>query len=80
LHQIFSGAKDEYCLVLIGSEDTKNDLNYQHVYVKNQYFCSPNWNLLKEIGTLSVTHGVSAKSDWLDGLIVAVNLLKDEAQ
>ncbi|XP_054268759.1 X-ray repair cross-complementing protein 5-like isoform X2 [Macrosteles quadrilineatus] len=80
--KIFANSQDEFGLVLIGSEETKNELNYPNVYVQNSYFSCANWNLMKNISNLTVAKhsGNSSNSDWLDGLIVAVNLLKEESE
>ncbi|KAG8246494.1 X-ray repair cross-complementing protein 5 [Homalodisca vitripennis] len=76
--KIFSDATDQFSLIFVGSSKTDNDLNYPHIEVKQKWFVPPNWDLLKAVDDMKATDVKSA--DWLDGLIVAVNLLKHETE
>uniref|UniRef100_A0A1B6HY89 Ku domain-containing protein n=1 Tax=Homalodisca liturata TaxID=320908 RepID=A0A1B6HY89_9HEMI len=76
--KIFSDATDQFSLIFVGSSKMDNDLNYPHIEVKQKWFVPPNWDLLKAVDDMKATDVKSA--DWLDGLIVAVNLLKHETE
>uniref|UniRef100_A0A1B6GA37 VWFA domain-containing protein n=1 Tax=Cuerna arida TaxID=1464854 RepID=A0A1B6GA37_9HEMI len=76
--KIFSDAADQFSLIFVGSNKTENDMDYPHIEVKQRWFVPPNWDLLRAIENMKTTDVNSA--DWLDGLIVAVNLLKHETE
>lgn len=76
--QIFSDTKDQFGLILVGSEETNNQQGYPHICTKNEWLTTPNWKMLKHIESLSAT-SVST-GDWLDGLVVAINFLKSESE
>eukprot|EP00063_Salmo_salar_P038303 XP_014013138.1 PREDICTED: X-ray repair cross-complementing protein 5-like [Salmo salar] len=77
--QVFAENKDELALVLFGSDDTKNNLakdgQYQNISVHRQLMI-PNFELLEEIQ--NDVHPGSQQADWLDALVVCMDLLQNE--
>uniref|UniRef100_A0A673XS67 X-ray repair complementing defective repair in Chinese hamster cells 5 n=1 Tax=Salmo trutta TaxID=8032 RepID=A0A673XS67_SALTR len=77
--QVFAENKDELALVLFGSDNTKNNLakdgQYQNISVHRQLMI-PNFELLEEIQ--NDVHPGSQQADWLDALVVCMDLLQNE--
>uniref|UniRef100_A0A8C7CPH0 X-ray repair complementing defective repair in Chinese hamster cells 5 n=1 Tax=Oncorhynchus kisutch TaxID=8019 RepID=A0A8C7CPH0_ONCKI len=77
--QVFAENKDELGLVLFGSDNTKNNLakddQYQNISVHRQLMI-PNFELLEEIQ--NDVHPGSQQADWLDALVVCMDLLQNE--
>lgn len=77
--QIFSQPHDEVALVLMGTDATSNNLNatlddgYDHIVVAFNLETT-NWSMLQLL-TREVVAG-SAEADWMDAIIVAIDLLK----
>ena len=70
-------SKDELAIVLMGTEDTENNLDYKHITVPFSLGL-PSWDILQLLeGDLK---GTSKDADWLDALVVAMDLLKQESQ
>ncbi|XP_055733495.1 X-ray repair cross-complementing protein 5 isoform X2 [Salvelinus fontinalis] len=77
--QVFAENKDELGLVLFGSDNTKNNLakdgQYQNISV-HRHLMIPNFELLEEIQ--NDVHPGSQQADWLDALVVCMDLLQNE--
>lgn len=80
--KIFARPDDEVGIVLFGTEGTKNDLNsslegFESIteLIEMQ---RPNWNMIRMINQLEPTSDIT--TDWVDGLVVAVNFAKNETQ
>lgn len=63
-------------MILVGSEKTENELDYPNIEVKNKWLTVPNWDMLKTVESLTASN---VTADWLDALIVSINLLKNES-
>ncbi|KAM8856741.1 X-ray repair cross-complementing protein 5-like [Spinachia spinachia] len=79
--QVFAETKDELALVLFGTDSTKNSLDqdgqYQNITVHRPLMV-PDFQLLEEIATQ--IHPQSQRADWLDALVVCMDLLKTGTQ
>ncbi|XP_031714163.1 X-ray repair cross-complementing protein 5 isoform X2 [Anarrhichthys ocellatus] len=79
--QVFAETKDELALVLFGTDSTKNSLEqdgqYQNITV-HRNLMMPDFELLEEIE--NQIHPESQQADWLDALVVCMDLLKTETQ
>ncbi|XP_023665262.1 X-ray repair cross-complementing protein 5 isoform X1 [Paramormyrops kingsleyae] len=77
--QVFAETKDELGLVLFGTENTKNSLDssgqYQNIYV-HRHLMLPDFELLEDIQ--QKIHPGSKHADWLDALVVCMDLLQKE--
>ncbi|XP_059199012.1 X-ray repair cross-complementing protein 5 [Centropristis striata] len=77
--QVFAETKDELALVLFGTDSTKNSLDqdgqYQHITV-HRHLMVPDFELLEEIQ--NQIHPENQQADWLDALVVCMDLLKKE--
>lgn len=79
--KIFAKPNDEVALILMGCDETKNDLNdtmngFENI-TETISLQMPNWEMIRELD--KVERG-NSKSDWVDGLVVAVNFAKNETQ
>ncbi|KAK5861164.1 hypothetical protein PBY51_022580 [Eleginops maclovinus] len=79
--QVFAETKDELALVLFGTDSTNNSLEqddqYKNITV-HRHLMVPDFELLEEIE--NQIHPESQQGDWLDALVVCMNLLKTETQ
>ncbi|XP_053554079.1 X-ray repair cross-complementing protein 5 [Bombina bombina] len=77
--QVFAESKDETAVVLFGTEGTKNALadgdQYQNITVQ-RHLMLPDFELLEEIE--SVLEPGSQQADFLDALIVCMDILQKE--
>ncbi|XP_062390923.1 X-ray repair cross-complementing protein 5 [Sardina pilchardus] len=77
--QVFAETKDELGLVLFGTDHTKNplatDSQYQNIAV-HRHLMIPDFELLEEIE--KDIHPGSQQADWLDALVVCMDLLQKE--
>uniref|UniRef100_A0A665WWE8 Ku domain-containing protein n=1 Tax=Echeneis naucrates TaxID=173247 RepID=A0A665WWE8_ECHNA len=77
--QVFAETKDELALVLFGTDSTKNPLaqdgQYQNISI-HRHLMMPDFDLLEEIE--NQIHPESQQVDWLDALVVCMDLLKTE--
>ncbi|XP_071321987.1 X-ray repair cross-complementing protein 5 [Trachinotus anak] len=77
--QVFAETKDELALVLFGTDSTKNPLaqdgQYQNITI-HRHLMMPDFELLEEIE--SQIHPESQQVDWLDAVVVCMDLLKTE--
>lgn len=76
--QLFSKPKDEVSLLLMGTNETDNELNielqgYEHISHGIRMGCVT-WNMLKFVDSSIDGSGVNA--DWLDAIVVAMNYLR----
>ncbi|KAM4558391.1 X-ray repair cross-complementing protein 5-like [Odontesthes bonariensis] len=79
--QVFAETKDELALVLFGTDATKNPLDqdgqYQNITVHRKLMI-PDFELLEEIE--HQIHPESQQADWLDALVVCMDVLQTETQ
>uniref|UniRef100_A0A8C7Z2R1 X-ray repair cross-complementing protein 5 n=1 Tax=Oryzias sinensis TaxID=183150 RepID=A0A8C7Z2R1_9TELE len=79
--QVFAETKDEVALVLFGTDATKNPLEqdeqYQNIVV-HRHLMVPDFDLLEEIE--HQIHPEGQQADWLDALVVCMDLLQKETQ
>ncbi|KAM9709647.1 X-ray repair cross-complementing protein 5-like [Menidia menidia] len=79
--QVFAETKDELALVLFGTDATKNPLDqddqYQNITV-HRHLMIPDFELLEEIE--HQIHPESQQADWLDALVVSMDLLRTGTQ
>ncbi|XP_014859247.1 PREDICTED: X-ray repair cross-complementing protein 5 isoform X1 [Poecilia mexicana] len=79
--QVFAETKDELALVLFGTDSTKNPLDqdgqYQNITV-HRHLMVPDFELLEEIE--HQIHPENQQADWLDALVVSMDLLQTETQ
>ncbi|XP_067108403.1 X-ray repair cross-complementing protein 5 [Osmerus mordax] len=78
--QVFAENKDELGLVLFGTDTTKNlladDSQYQNITV-HRHMMLPDFDLLEEVHS-QIQPG-SQQADWLDALVVCMDLLQKES-
>nr|XP_043875091.1 X-ray repair cross-complementing protein 5 isoform X1 [Solea senegalensis] len=79
--QVFAETKEELALVLFGTDSTKNPLSkdgqYQNITI-HRHLMLADFDLLEEIE--NQIHPESQQADWLDALVVCMDLLKTETQ
>ncbi|XP_062546603.1 X-ray repair cross-complementing protein 5 [Armigeres subalbatus] len=80
--KIFSKPQDEVGLVLMGTDETNNQLNLDYggyQYISEAFELNPsNWQMLRILE--KQVHPSTVNGDWFDALIVAMNFLKVNAQ
>ena len=72
--RLFSESKDEICLVMLGSEETNNNLDYDNVSVFERGFATADWDLVTFLR--EHVQGTGVEADWLDSVIVSLDLLR----
>ena len=72
--RLFSESKDEICLVLAGSEETNNSMDYDNIAVFERGFGPADWDLVTFLR--SHVEGTQLEADWLDSVIVAMDMLR----
>ncbi|XP_008326808.1 X-ray repair cross-complementing protein 5 [Cynoglossus semilaevis] len=79
--QVFAETKEELALVLFGTDSTKNPLHrddqYQNIIV-HRHLMVADFELLEEIE--NQIHPESQQADWLDALVVCMDLLQTETK
>ena len=73
--KLFSESKDDVAVVLLGSEETNNNLGYEGVNVIERGLAPADWDLIAFLRE-HVT-GSDMETDWLDGVTVACDVLKN---
>ena len=73
--RLFSESKDEVCLVLLGSEETNNNMDYPNVSVLERGFAPADWDLVTFLR--EDVAGTEVEADWLDSVIVALDVLRN---
>lgn len=80
--KIFSKPQDEVGLVLMGTDDTSNQLNVEcggYEHISEAFELGPcNWKMLRILE--SRIHPSTVNANWFDALVVATNFLKVGAQ
>lgn len=80
--KIFAKPNDEVGLVLMGAEETSNDLNSSLQGFENIFEMAPlqipTWEMIRDLDNKLSPCDYS--SDWVDGLIVALNFAKSSTQ
>lgn len=80
--KIFAKPNDEIALILMGSDETINDLNrsmkegFENI-VEKIPLQMPTWEMVR---TLNELRPSEFSSEWVDGLVVALNYAKLETQ
>ncbi|PNF22251.1 X-ray repair cross-complementing protein 5 [Cryptotermes secundus] len=74
--KIFANLKDEVTLILLGSDETQNSLNYKNISVTHSLALS-SWEMVQFVEDLT---GTMVNADWLDAIVVAMNVLKEETE
>uniref|UniRef100_A0A0K2UUL8 Xray repair crosscomplementing protein 5like [Strongylocentrotus purpuratus] n=1 Tax=Lepeophtheirus salmonis TaxID=72036 RepID=A0A0K2UUL8_LEPSM len=76
--KMFSEAKDRFALVLFGSQETDNSMDYEGVKVVRDVWGPASFELLRYL-ELKVGGESEKGSDWLDAIVVGLDYLKDKA-
>ncbi|XP_047103907.1 molybdenum cofactor biosynthesis protein 1-like [Schistocerca piceifrons] len=72
---IFTSGKDEIGLIVLGSDKTQNPLDYPNVSVEFP-LALPTWQMISFVE--KSLHESEIKTDWIDGVVVGMQVLKDE--
>ena len=79
--KIFAKPNDEIALLLMGADETSNDLNRSLSGFENIVefipLQMPSWDMVR---ALEKIEPCDFNSDWVDGLVVAMNFAKNETQ
>ncbi|XP_046984583.1 molybdenum cofactor biosynthesis protein 1-like [Schistocerca americana] len=73
--RIFTSGKDEIGLIVLGSDKTQNPLGYPNVSVEFP-LALPTWQMISIVE--KALHESEIKTDWIDGVVVGMQVLKDE--
>ncbi|XP_047103912.1 molybdenum cofactor biosynthesis protein moc-5-like [Schistocerca piceifrons] len=73
--RIFTSGKDEIGLIVLGSDKTQNPLDYPNVSVEFP-LALPTWQMISFVE--KSLHESEIKTDWIDGVVVSMQVLKDE--
>jgi hypothetical protein len=76
MFQILGNLKDEVALILLGSNETGNSLNYKNIKVTHS-LALPSWEMVQFVNDLK---GTTVSGDWLDAVVVAMDILKKETE
>ena len=76
MFQILGSVKDEVALILLGSDETGNSLNYRNIKVTHS-LALPSWEMVQFVNDLK---GTTVNGDWLDAVVVAMDVLKKETE
>ena len=76
MFQILGSVKDEVALILLGSDETGNSLNYRNIKVTHP-LALPSWEMVQFVNDLK---GTTVNGDWLDAVVVAMDVLKKETE
>ncbi|XP_047104782.1 molybdenum cofactor biosynthesis protein 1-like [Schistocerca piceifrons] len=72
---IFTSGKDEIGLIVLGSDKTQTPLDYPNVSVEFP-LALPTWQMISFVE--KSLHEREIKTDWIDGVVVGMQVLKDE--
>nr|CAD7569471.1 unnamed protein product [Timema californicum] len=72
---VFSCSKDEVAIILLGSENTDNNLNYKNICLAYP-LGAPNWNMIEHIEKGIKPSRVDA--DWFEALILGLDVLREQ--
>jgi len=76
MFQILGNFKDETALILLGSDETENNLNYKRIKVTHS-LALPSWEMVQFVNDMK---GTTVNGDWLDAVVVAMDVLKKETE
>jgi len=76
--RLFSESKDELAVILFGSQETNNNLEYENINVIERGLAVADWDLITFLR--EHVQGTNLEPDWLDGLIVALDFLKGASE
>jgi hypothetical protein len=76
IFQILGNLKDEVALMLLGSDETENSLNYKNIKLTHS-LALPSWEMVQFVSNLK---GTTVNGDWLDAVVVAMDVLKKESE
>lgn len=82
LRKIFSSPNDEIGIILFGSDKTSNNLNasfdgYEGIVEMGEMEL-PSWRLLKKLEKVECSK--ISSSNWVDGMLVALNYFTEETK
>jgi len=72
--KLFGESKDEVGVVLLGSEETNNPLDYDHVTVLDRGLAQTDWEIISYLR--EHVKGTQHEGDWIDAVVVALDFLK----
>jgi len=72
--KLYSESKDEIAIVLLGTDETSNPLDYENIKLVNRGLSQADWEAIKFLR--QHVQGTQVEADWVDALIVALDLLK----
>jgi hypothetical protein len=76
MFQILANLKDEIALILLGSNETGNGLDYKNIKLTHS-LALPSWEMVQFVNDLK---GTTVNGDWLDAVVVAMDVLKTETE
>jgi len=76
--KLFGDSKDEIGVILYGSEDTNNPLDYDGVNVLGRGLAQADWELITYIR--EHVKGTHKDGDWIDAVVVALDFLKTASE
>lgn len=75
--QIFIRSKDEIGLILLGCDNTDNSLNYPNISIGFSIGL-PSWDRISY--TEKDIPKSSSNGDWIEAIVLAMQMLKDETE
>jgi hypothetical protein len=76
MFQILGNSKDEVALILLGSDEPENSLDYKNIKLTHS-LALPSWEMVQFVNDLK---GTTVNGDWLDAVVVAMDVLKRETE
>ena len=76
--RLFAESRDEFAVVMFGSEDTNNNLSYENINVLERGMAPADWELVSFLR--EHISGTNMEPDWMDGVIVALDFLKNASE
>lgn len=82
LRKIFSSPTDEVGVILFGCNESQNslhslDLGFEGI-VEMDSLSIPTWNLLRKLKQVDANK--DSNENWIDGLLVALNYVREETK
>lgn len=75
--KLFAETKDEIGVVLFGTEETRNALDYEHVRVMERGLARADWETVAFLR--EHVKGTNIEPDWIDALVVGLDFLKTQS-
>jgi len=76
--KLFGESKDEIGVILFGSEDTNNTLEYDGVNVLGRGLAQADWEIITYIR--EHVKGTQKDGDWIDAVVVALDFLRSASE